>query len=1060
MDICAGRLPTTAWARTNVNGGCRDSFSLELEEPAKEEDEGYVDLLVNASLFLLVSKDFPREVRRQGVKMLEHLLKFRREEFSSSDLLKFTSEEKLSRITYFKERNNHEKSLLLAATNSYLRSLLGDEERAGRHEAEGPVDTTTVPNHMPSPYMPFLRLRQRSSALGGQIIDFSAVLDHSFWSSSTPLYTILPNDFFNLEGPDFRLHSPRLEAGLGLCHFGLGMKAEYMSEHNTLIGGLESDESSHGSSSNSLSCTSSPGLSFDTEVDHDGNELEVQRLMSIDIFDYHESVDQDGTDRTNFPNKFDDIIHPRMRCSNGIVPYHRVRGCLLLVEHNILCEAFDVVTSCLRTEQYKGVLHCLLKPLNKIWIQSEWRSTFLHYGFGLTCLLSDHFLELVYNIVKFCENELNQSAIESIKMQSCDLHSLLRLILPTLLQLLQCIHSLWKGQISGSLSEQLESARNMISVENFQQNKTSKFVEEIRLSGYKVIGLSLSIEGAFPDLMNFSSFNVAIFEELGSMEFRHLSKLIRLIFIPLVTNCPCESWKESMLNLLRPLLNHCEDLLYNAWFSLMHHNRAEVPYYFGQLSGSAEKNEKFEDALLLEFTREVSHLLGVLSSPESNNVPLEYLLTHGCLWSLRMSLFGYWVDGEATKSAISFCLAMSLMGGEKHNAGVENNFTYWLVKQKEDLRAKALCVAPMEFNGEWNWEFEDEFQRYLPVYFDMLHEVDAMDYTVECDCSDWNVLLQKLKPEFRSKYAVNSTNHPYLKEISRMQERKFRSVTQVRHYKQMYDLLSKLITLKPYIKGSDQFYTVIERLEENFEIQSTFDAYEVDQSVSPLMPDPGDFAPHLKPYARFYIETTLKTSTYGRAELQIHLHEDYDNYLASGRLDSYIQSHVSEDFSDEDVKTYAVPQEYSDLNHDLIKLSLKRRAQIVHMHHQLFTYSKCLRDLHQNESILLKDRLLSLMSELSAEGFFDIDSNSVNWENECFSKLVEKFNIEIFTGHSLPRCYTIQGIIVVAQTSNKLIGYLPQFWRETRYYDHEYYNIVREPLKKVRVLIAMKIICF
>ncbi|KAF0897354.1 hypothetical protein E2562_036346 [Oryza meyeriana var. granulata] len=65
--------------------------------------------------------------------------------------------------------------------------------------------------------------------------------------------------------------------------------------------------------------------------------------------------------------------------------------------------------------------------------------------------------------------------------------------------------------------------------------------------------------------------------------------------------------------------------------NLMHHGRAEVPYYFGKLSGSAENIEKFEDTLLLEFTR----------------------------------------------------------------------------------------------------EFEDEFRRYLPVYFNMLQEVDAMDDNAE-----------------------------------------------------------------------------------------------------------------------------------------------------------------------------------------------------------------------------------------------------------------------------------------------------------------------------------------
>uniref|UniRef100_I1R0J2 Exportin-5 C-terminal domain-containing protein n=1 Tax=Oryza glaberrima TaxID=4538 RepID=I1R0J2_ORYGL len=928
-SVAAG--PAAAWACSSVNTCARNSYPVELEpEPVKEREKGYVDLLVDASL-LLVSNDFPPEVQRHGARMLQHLLKFRREELSS--------------------------------------------------------------------------------------------------------------------------------------------------------------------------------------------------------FDCSSLIHQDDTDSTNMSNKFDDIIHPRMRCNNGAVPCHQVKGCLLLAEYNILCEAFDVVTSCLRSEQYKGVLHYLLKPLNKIWVQSEWRSTFLHSAFGLTCLFSDHFLEMVYKVVKFCENDLRQSTLESIEMQFCDLHSLLRLMLPFLLQLpwnlvsvaamvapmamvfamaivgeigsytltsdwklriylpmpmtwgnhgqlhggqedsvamktvkfsiagsvmapvrshqrfLQCIHSLWRGQISGSLPDQLESAKSKMSDEDVQQNKTRKLLEEIRLSGYNIIGLSLSIQGAFSDLLDISSFSDAIFEDLG----------------------------------------------------LMHHGRAKVPYYFGKLSGPTENIEKFEDTQLLEFTREVSHLLGVLSSPESNNGLLHYLLTHDCLGSSRMSLFGYWVDDEATTSAISFCLAMDLMGGEKGNAYVENNFTCWLAKQKEDLRAKAFCSAPMEFNGEWNWEFEDEFQRYLPVYFNMLQEVDAMDDSAEGDCSGMNALLQKLNPQFRSKYAIYSSEHPYLREISRMQ------------------------------KGSDRSYSVIERLEENLEIQSTFDAYEVDQSVGehkdlllqivgqltnakenkqfqPLTPDPGDFAPHLKPYARFYIQTKLKMSmsvwglalpralhtincinfgirisviylptwltilsgsendTYARAAMQIHLHEDYDNYLASGQLDSYIYSHVSEDFSDEDVENNAVPQKFSVLDHDLIHLSLKRRAQIVDMHNQVCTYSKCLRDLLENES--LKDRLMSLMSELNAEGFFDIDSNSVNWDNECFSKLVEKFKNEVFTGHSLPRRYTIQGIIdywailqekdntwqtfekVVTGTSTKLIAHLPQFWRDTRYYKHEYYDIVREPLKK------------
>lgn len=100
------------------------------------------------------------------------------------------------------------------------------------------------------------------------------------------------------------------------------------------------------------------------------------RREELSSFDCSSLIHQDDTDSTNMSNKFDDIIHPRMRvffsfltciiimccqaysfckvfslmmqCNNGAVPCHQVKGCLLLAEYNILCEAFDVVTSCLR----------------------------------------------------------------------------------------------------------------------------------------------------------------------------------------------------------------------------------------------------------------------------------------------------------------------------------------------------------------------------------------------------------------------------------------------------------------------------------------------------------------------------------------------------------------------------------------------------------------------------------------------------------------------------------------------------------------------------------------
>lgn len=133
----------------------------------------------------------------------------------------------------------------------------------------------------------------------------------------------------------------------------------------------------------------------------------------------------------------------------------------------------------------------------------------------------------------------------------------------------------------------------------------------------------MSIEGAFAELLDKSSFSAA-FADFDYMKFKHLRKLIDAVFLPLVRNCPTEFWKEWMSDLLRTFLRHCEDLLYYAWFSLMHEGRAKVPYYFGQLTGSAENIEKLEHSLLLDFTRAVCRLVGNIASLESNNGHLQY----------------------------------------------------------------------------------------------------------------------------------------------------------------------------------------------------------------------------------------------------------------------------------------------------------------------------------------------------------------------------------------------------------------------------------------------------
>uniref|UniRef100_A0A0E0R8Z1 Uncharacterized protein n=1 Tax=Oryza rufipogon TaxID=4529 RepID=A0A0E0R8Z1_ORYRU len=57
-------------------------------DPVPVRDEGYVDALVRASLHL-IRKDFPHEVRGHGVRLLQHLMRFRWEEVSIINWSKF-----------------------------------------------------------------------------------------------------------------------------------------------------------------------------------------------------------------------------------------------------------------------------------------------------------------------------------------------------------------------------------------------------------------------------------------------------------------------------------------------------------------------------------------------------------------------------------------------------------------------------------------------------------------------------------------------------------------------------------------------------------------------------------------------------------------------------------------------------------------------------------------------------------------------------------------------------------------------------------------------------------
>ncbi|XP_066353477.1 uncharacterized protein [Miscanthus floridulus] len=913
-----------------------------------------------------------------------------------------------------------------------------------------------------------------------------------------------------------------------------------------------------------------------------------------------------------------EVAKPAMLVNVEMMSSHREKGSLLLMEHNVISQAFLTLISYSGIHQNMELIPCLLSLLNKIWTLLDWRCNYLRHGSGLNRLFSDgQFLKMIHYVVRFCETQLRRVCTDGFTAsRSCEPYivTIAQLSLPLISELLQCIHGLWYPPLAYSLSEVLKKAKCLDPCSQFehtdkllwidngegsQEKDTRQLIEGIRESGYNVIGLCASIEGAFSWLLNRSVF--ATFSKyLASLEFRHLSKLIKLTVIPLVKNCPRKFWKEWVGSFLQQLLIHCEDILHLAWSKLLYHGCAGARYYFGKLSGEAGRNKTLEMGTLLEITREVSGLLEVIALTEQSraledkeaisfhdSMPsisfLRYLVINDCFGDLRMSLFGYFVDDISTAKAIPFCRALvylavvsndarlkifildnllpcliqcldnelpcsiqrlkseltscgsnnatkdltvlcheiydymlncghmqteALIGGDKNVDDFENSFEVWLGRQKEDFRAKACSAAAKEVSlgYPWKWELENECQRYLSVYIDMLLEVDANSEFAADIYLDKACLLQKLRPEFRAKYVINSCEHPHMQTISSIQQQKFYSMATVVRNRTICNLVRQLIKLKPYIKSSDRPYDVICRVKQTSEIPAEFYKYvapSVDlllrsvlffweprfhpmireaqmdklsaivdvlmatECLKPLVPTVTDFPLHLQPYAREIIETKLKEAKYYIAKQQTSLHEEFDEYLASGKLDDAMDRFMSskDDFVEFAV-TKVVPDKFRTLECSLIKLSFERRTEIVHMQYDNYTYAEHLLGLFASET--LKVQAQCFISQLEAENFFDVDSNQVYWGKASLSELVNKFNSELFSRDSLPKHYAIRGLIdcqailsqkdisldeavkkVVADVRNSSTGYLQMFWKDTRYYRHQYYDIIRDPLRQV-----------
>lgn len=98
---------------------------------------------------------------------------------------------------------------------------------------------------------------------------------------------------------------------------------------------------------------------------------------------------------------------------------------------------------------------------------------------------------------------------------------------------------------------------------------------------------------------------------------------------------------------------------------------------------------------------------------------------------------------------------------DRNSCNAETSFEVWLRCQKENFRAKAYSATAKEvpLGNPWQWELEYECERYLSAYIDMLRVLDETDHFAEHIDVDKESLFQKLSPDLRSNYAINSCAH-------------------------------------------------------------------------------------------------------------------------------------------------------------------------------------------------------------------------------------------------------------------------------------------------------------
>ncbi|XP_015617968.1 protein HASTY 1-like isoform X2 [Oryza sativa Japonica Group] len=514
-------------------------------DPVPVRDEGYVDALVRASLHL-IRKDFPHEVRGHGVRLLQHLMRFRWEEVSIINWSKFADVFSLLGVELgvlddlvWKNAAadlvaevvwSHGISLLhdlipclvcLSAKRAtetelvcfILKSISDNRIAHVSHFGGDKGELLSLSEFLPQilPFISSLLEKHVGAVLGEKekcqvevaeehasvvkaVLD--AAITYAGWAHVVDLgkHGLIKGCGCLLSCNDFCVHALQFFklilqrkrpvsiavadhdfADYLLCphttfhyvqalHGALSISAspkDYCSSSSS-YSNISGTVSQNTSVQKRLSCESSSNNKSSTAVVMSSPDSCITLSTQVEGNDCE--LDLQGNDGARRSNSF-----------------HHV-GCLLLAEQNLISEAFLIVSS--------------------------W---------------SRQFVKNVHDVVKSWEGQLKRRAEESHAIQMPDKYSvsLLGLILPLLLRYLQCVHALWNREITFDLSKKLAKAKRfgIDEEEGFQEIEMRQWLQDIRESGYNVIGLYASLGGMLFECTDSSCFYAAILKDLGSMEF-------------------------------------------------------------------------------------------------------------------------------------------------------------------------------------------------------------------------------------------------------------------------------------------------------------------------------------------------------------------------------------------------------------------------------------------------------------------------------------------------------------------------------------------------------------